>query len=130
MAIPELIVDWLKLTPERIKTTVQILQRLGEMPDPIGRVINASYQVDRCQVYCQSLPLGAIALIYEAFPELGAIAAGLCLKTANSLILKGGSESWRTNAVIGEALISAIDEVGLPSGCLQVLPPALRSGIW
>jgi glutamate-5-semialdehyde dehydrogenase len=93
------------------------------MPDPIGRVINASYQVDRCQVYCQSLPLGAIALIYEAFPELGAIAAGLCLKSANSLILKGGSESWQTNAVIGEALVSAIDEVGLPSGCLQVLPP-------
>ena len=93
MAIPDLIVEWLKLTPERIKTTVQILERLGEMPDPIGRVINASYQVDRCQVYCQSLPLGAIALIYEAFPELGAIAAGLCLKSANSLILKGGSES-------------------------------------
>ncbi|MBD0314828.1 MAG: gamma-glutamyl-phosphate reductase, partial [Microcoleus sp. T3-bin5] len=89
MAIPDLIVEWLKLTPERIKTTVQILERLGEMPDPIGRVINASYQVDRCQVYCQSLPLGAIALIYEAFPELGAIAAGLCLKSANSLILKG-----------------------------------------
>ncbi|MCY7381582.1 MAG: glutamate-5-semialdehyde dehydrogenase [Microcoleus sp. CAN_BIN18] len=123
MAIPELIVEWLKLTPERIKTTVQILERLGEMPDPIGRVINASYQVDRCQVYCQSLPLGAIALIYEAFPEFGAIAAGLCLKTANSLILKGGSESWQTNAVIGEALMSAIDDVGLPSGCLQVLPP-------
>ncbi|MEZ2225281.1 MAG: glutamate-5-semialdehyde dehydrogenase [Microcoleus sp.] len=123
MAIPELIVEWLKLTPERIKTTVQILQRLGEMPDPIGRVINASYQVDRCQVYCQSLPLGAIALIYEAFPELGAIAAGLCLKSANSLILKGGSETGNTNAVIGEALQSAIDEVGLPSGCLQVLPP-------
>lgn len=123
MAIPDLIVEWLKLTPERIKTTVQILERLGEMPDPIGRVINASYQVDRCQVYCQSLPLGAIALIYEAFPELGAIAAGLCLKSANSLILKGGSESWQTNAVIGEALVSAIDEVGLPSGCLQVLAP-------
>lgn len=123
MAIPELIVDWLKLTPDRIKTTVQILERLGEMPDPIGRVINASYQVDRCQVYSQSLPLGAIALIYEAFPELGAIAAGLCLKSANSLILKGGSESWQTNAVIGEALLAAIDEVGLPSGCLQVLPP-------
>ena len=123
MAIPDLIVEWLKLTPERIKTTVQILERLGEMPDPIGRVINASYQVDRCQVYCQSLPQGAIALIYEALPELGAIVAGLCLKSANSLILKGGSESWQTNAVIGEALMSAIDEVGLPSGCLQVLAP-------
>ncbi|MGE5657323.1 MAG: glutamate-5-semialdehyde dehydrogenase [Actinomycetota bacterium] len=122
MAIPDLIVDWLKLTPERIQTTVQILQRLGEMSDPIGRVLDASYQVEQCQVYCQLIPLGVIALIYEAFPELGAIAAGLCLKTANSLILKGGTEASHSNTVIVEALQSAIDEVGLPSGCLELLP--------
>lgn len=122
MAIPDLIVDWLKLTPERIQTTVQILQRLGEMSDPIGRVLDASYQVEQCQVYCQLIPLGVIALIYEAFPELGAVAAGLCLKTANSLILKGGTEASHSNTVIVEALQSAIDEAGLPSGCLELLP--------
>lgn len=122
MAVPDLIVDWLKLTPERIQTTVQILQRLGEMPDPIGRVLDASYQMEQCQVYCQLIPLGVIALIYEAFPELGAIAAGLCIKTANSLILKGGTEASHSNTVIVEAIQSAIDEVGLPPGCLETLP--------
>lgn len=122
MAIPDLIVDWLKLTPERLQTTVQILQRLAEMPDPIGRVMNAGYQTNQSQIYAQQIPLGVIALIYEAFPELGAIAVGLCLKTANSLILKGGGESSQTNTVIAEALQLAIDEVGFPAGCLEVLP--------
>ncbi|OCQ93920.1 gamma-glutamyl-phosphate reductase [Oscillatoriales cyanobacterium USR001] len=122
MAISELIVEWLKLTPERLQTTVHILQRLGEMPDPIGKVISASYQANQSQVYCQQIPLGVIAVIYEAFPEFGAIAAGLCMKTANSLILKGGTEASHSNTVIAETLHSAIDEVGLPLECLEILP--------
>jgi len=122
MAVPELILEWLKLTPERIQATVQILQRLSELPDPIGRVMNANYQVDQCQTYSQLMPLGVIALIYEAFPELGAIAAGLCIKTGNSLILKGGSEASNSNLMIAQALYGAIEETGLPDGCLQALP--------
>ena len=121
MAVPELILDWLKLTPERLQTTVEILQRLGELPDPIRRVRNAEYQLDDSQTYFQLMPLGVIALIYEAFPELGAIAAGLCIKTGNSLILKGGSEASHSNAVIALALQSALEETGLPVGCLELL---------
>lgn len=77
MAVPELILDWLKLTPERLQTTVEILQRLAELADPIRRVRNADYQLEDSQTYSQLMPLGVIALIYEAFPDLGAIAAGL-----------------------------------------------------
>ena len=62
------------------------------------------YQLDYAQTYCQLMPLGVIALIYEAFPELGAIAAGFCLKTGNSLILRGGSEASNSNLVIAQAL--------------------------
>lgn len=122
MAVPELILEWLKLTPERIQTTVQILQRLSELPDPIGRVMNATYQIDHCQTYSQLMPLGVICLIYEAFPELAAIAAGLCIKTGNSLILKGSSEASNSNLIIAQALHSAIAEIGLPDGCFQALP--------
>lgn len=121
MAAHELIVDWLKLTPERLQTTVEILQRLGELSDPLRRVRNADYQLEDSQTYSQLMPLGVIALIYEAFPELGAIAAGLCIKTGNSLILKGGSEATHSNAVIAFALQSAIEEAGLPTGCLELL---------
>jgi glutamate-5-semialdehyde dehydrogenase len=68
------------------------------------------------------MPLGVIALIYEAFPELGAIAAGFCIKTGNTLILRGGSEASQSNQVIAKALQTALDEVGLPDGCLEILP--------
>ncbi|HEY9618683.1 MAG TPA: glutamate-5-semialdehyde dehydrogenase [Microcoleaceae cyanobacterium] len=122
MAVPDLVLDWLKLTPERLHTTVQLLQRLSELPDPIGRVMTAIHQVNHCQTYSQLMPLGVIALIYEAFPELAAIAAGLCIKTGNSLILKGGSEASNSNAAIARALCLALEEAGLPDGCLQALP--------
>lgn len=121
MAVPELILDWLKLTPKRLQTTVDILQKLGELADPIRRVRSAEYQLEDSQTYWQLMPLGVIALVYEAFPELGAIAAGLCIKTGNSLILKGGSEATHSNAAIAFALQSALEETGMPLGCLELL---------
>jgi glutamate-5-semialdehyde dehydrogenase len=129
MAIPELILDWLKLTPERLQIAAQTLQRLSELPDPIGRIMNASLQMENCQTYSQLMPLGVVALIYESFPELGAIAAGLCIKTGNSLILKGGSEASHSNAAIAQALLSALEETGLPEGCLEALPPEQNPSI-
>lgn len=122
MAVPDLVLDWLKLTPERLQIAIGILQRIGELSDPIRRVMNASYQLDHSQTYCQMMPLGVIALIYEAFPELGAIAAGFCIKTGNSLILKGSSEASQSNQVIAQALQNALDDAGLPSGCLELFP--------
>ncbi len=121
MAVPDLILEWLKLTPERLQTSVQLLKRLSELPDPIGRVMDAAYQIDHCQIYSQLMPLGVIAMIYEAFPELAAVAAGLCIKTGNSLVLKGSAEASHSNAAIAQALWSAIEQVGLPEGCLQAI---------
>ena len=121
MAVPELILDWLKLTPERLQTTVEILQRLGEISDPLRRIRHADYQLEDSQTYCQLMPLGVIALVYEAFPELGAIAAGLCIKTGNSLVLRGGSETSHSNAVIAQVLQSALEETGMPPGCLELV---------
>lgn len=123
MAVPDLILDWLKLTPERLQAAVEILERLAELPDPLQRVMHAPYQLNPAQTYCQRMPLGAIALIYEAFPELGAIAAAFCLKTNNSLILRGCSASSHSNATIAKVLQNALDEAELPLDCLQILPP-------
>lgn len=121
MAVPELVVEWLKLTPERLHNTVKILQQLAEVSDPLQRVMNAPYQLDPSQTYCQRMPLGVVALVYEAFPELGAIAAGLCLKTGNSLILRGSSEASHSNAIIAEILNNALEDVGLPKGCIEFI---------
>jgi glutamate-5-semialdehyde dehydrogenase len=122
MAVPELILDWLKLTPERLQTAGHILQRLAELSDPIQQVFSIPYQIDQCQTYCQLMPLGVIALIYEAFPELGAIAAGLCIRTGNSLILRGSTEASHSNQVIANTLQLAIEDAGLPPNSLQLLP--------
>lgn len=121
MAVPELILDWLKLTPKRLETTVEILQRLGELSDPLRRVRNAEYQLEDSQTYIQLMPLGVIAFIHEAFPDLAAIVAGLCLKTGNSVILKGSTEASNSNLAIINALQNAITEVGLPAGCVEII---------
>lgn len=122
MAVPDLILEWLKLTPERLQSVVKILQRLSELTDPTQQILTTPYQLERSQTYCQLMPLGAIALVYESFPELGAIAAGLCLRTGNSLILKGGSEASHSNQAIASILQTAIEDAGLPSGCVELIP--------
>lgn len=122
MAVSPPILDWLKLTPERLQGAAAILQYLSELSDPIRRVINAPFQVERAQTYCQLTPLGAIALIYEAFPELGAIAAGMCLKTGNSIVLKGSTEASQSNGAIARVLQDALADTALPPGCIELLP--------
>lgn len=122
MGISELIGDWLKLTPKRLETAIHILERLSNLSDPIGRVVSAPYQLKQCQGYYQFIPLGVIALVYEAFPELGAIAAGFCLRTANSLILQGSSEANSSNQIISETLQSALEDAQMPPGCLEFVP--------
>lgn len=125
MAVPEIIVDWLKLTPERLETAVNILKQLARSTDPTARVINAPYQLEPAQTYCQLVPLGTISLIYEAFPELAAIAAGMCLKTGNSLILRGCSATSNSNQIIAQILQTALESTELPPGCLAAISPDL-----
>lgn len=122
MAVPELILEWLKLTPKRLSSAVEILQQLGELSDPLRRIRIADYQRTDSQTYAQLMPLGVIAFIHEAFPDLGAIAAGLCIKTGNSIILKGSTEASNSNAAIANVLQTAVeDEVGLPKGCIELV---------
>lgn len=121
MAVPDLILDWLKLTPKRLEAAVEILQRLGELSDPLRRVRSADYQLEDSQTYTQLMPLGVIAFIYEAFPELAAIAAGLCIKTGNCLILRGSTEASHTNEAIANVLQTAVTDTGLPMGCIELV---------
>ncbi len=129
MAVPEIIVDWLKLTPERLETAVNILKQLAKTADPTTRLINAPYQLEPAQTYCQLVPLGTIALVYEAFPELAAIAAGMCLKTGNSLILRGCSAASNSNQIIAQILQTALANTELPPDCLAAISPDLGISI-
>ena len=129
MAVSELTADWLKLTPERLEATVSILNQLAKTTDPSRRLINAPYQLEYGQTYSQPKPLGTIALIYEAFPELAAIATGMCIKTGNSLILRGCSTASNTNQAISQIIQTALGETKLPPGCVEIISPDMGSSI-
>lgn len=120
--VPALLRRWLKLTPDRLDRTVEVLERLSVRSDPIQQVMRASFQHEHSQAYSQLMPLGVIAFIYEALPELAAIAAGLCLRVGNSILLKGGTEALHTNRAIVEVLQEALEATELPTTSLILLP--------
>lgn len=129
LAVSEQILRWLKLTPLRLEVAVEVLEQLAEAADPILQVTNASYQLNPSQTYCQRMPLGVVALIYEAFPELGAIAAGFTIKTGNSLILRGCGTSSHSSKIIANILHSALEDTGLPVNCVQLIDSDDTDGI-
>ncbi|MFH7245414.1 MAG: aldehyde dehydrogenase family protein [Spirulina sp.] len=127
MAVPDLVLDWLKLTPERLHIASKILRRLASLGDP--RWLNAlptSRWGKDATGYSQVVPLGVVAFVYEAFPELAAIMAGFCVRTGNGLILKGGNEASQTNQAIAQALHRALAKHNIPT--MMVLPLADDSG--
>ncbi len=119
MAVSELTVEWLKLTPERLEATVEILKQLTQSADPSKKLFEATYQLEPCQTYSQSRPLGTIALVYEAFPELALIAAGMSLITGNSLILRGSSTASNSNNAIADIIHNALVTSDLPLNCIS-----------
>ena len=129
MAVSELTVEWLKLTPERLEATVEILKQLTQSADPTRKLIKATYQLEPCQTYSQLRPLGTIALVYEAFPELALITAGMCITTGNSLILRGSSTASNSNQAITSMIRNALARTKLPTNCIKSLSPDGESSI-
>lgn len=108
MAIPELLLEWMKLTPDRLHRTIDHLKHLADLPNPLSRnytIYNSHYR---------TVPLvGSVAFIYEALPHLSIIMSGMCLKSGNSLILRGGSEISHSQAAIVKVIQMAIKDYGL-----------------
>lgn len=94
MAIPELLLEWMRLTPDRLHRTIDYLKHLAHLPNPLAQN-TVTYNH-----YFKTVPLGSVAFIYEALPHLIVIMAGMCIKSGNSLILRGGSEISHSQAAI------------------------------
>lgn len=123
MAVPDLVVDWLKLTPERVQTAASIFQRLAAMGADLPTK-NGFGNTSGCE---QTRPLGIVGFIYEAFPDLGAIATALCIRTGNAIVLKGSSEASRTNQAIASILQNTLKEVGLGAPLILPIEPTAVS---
>lgn len=122
-------VDRLVLTPERIKGMADGLREVAALPDPVGEVTGMWLRPNGIQVGRQRIPLGVIGIVYESRPNVTADAAGLCLKSGNAVVLRGGSEAIHSNRAIGSILQQVIAEVGLPPAALQVVTTSDRNAV-
>jgi glutamate-5-semialdehyde dehydrogenase len=120
LGISDLLLEWLKLTPERLQRCIDLLFHIGELASICGSTDLGDRANDR-HSYSQVKPLGTVAFIYEALPELGAIVSGMSLKTGNSIILRGGTEAQNTNLAISIAMRMGLEQADLPPDAIQLI---------
>ena len=113
--------DRLKLSPERIEGIADGVRQVIGLPDPIGVVDKMSTRPNGLIIGRRRVPLGVIAIIYEARPNVTADAAALCLKSGNVCILRGGKEAIRSNRAAVRIMQDALEEAGLPKGCISLV---------
>ena len=122
--LPEAFVRRLAVTEKIFQYMVQRLREAAALPDPVGRVLEGRTMPTGLKVSKVSVPLGVVAIIYEARPNVTTDASAVALKSANAVILKGGSESIRSNRVLVDAMRKAIREAGLPENAVQFIDTA------
>ncbi len=122
-------IDRLALTEERIAKISQGLREVSLLPDPVGEVVRMWKRPNGLHVGKMRIPLGVIGIIYESRPNVTADAAGLCVKSGNSVILRGGSETIRSNIAIGEVLRASLRASGLPEDAVQIIPVTDRNAV-
>lgn len=125
--LSEAMIDRLKLTPQRIQDMAQGLLEVAALEDPIGGIEGVRVRPNGLRVGKMRIPLGVILIIYESRPNVTIDAAALCMKSGNGCILKGGKEAFETNQALVNLFKGALEDSGLPSGILRLLPMASRS---
>lgn len=121
--------DRLKLTAERISGMADGLRQVAGLADPVGNVIDGKTLPNGLHITKIRVPLGVIGIIYEARPNVTADAAGLCLKSGNAVILKGGSEAMESNKTVATILAQAAEGAGIPAGSIQFIDTSDRQAV-
>ncbi|MCY3625946.1 MAG: glutamate-5-semialdehyde dehydrogenase [Candidatus Dadabacteria bacterium] len=120
------LVDRLRLNSSRISSLADGLREIAELPDPVGKISAKWDRPNGLSVEKKRIPLGVIGIIYESRPGVTADAAGLCVKSGNSVILRGGSETIRSNLAISRLMADSLSQSGLSPYTAQVVPVADR----
>jgi len=123
------LIDRLRLTPSVIHGMAEGLREVAHLPDPVGEVIKMGKRPNGLMVGRMRIPIGVIGIIYESRPDVTADAAGLCLKSGNSVILRGGSEAFHSNQAIGKILRNVLIKRGIPREAIQIFPHTQREAI-
>ena len=119
--LTEAMVDRLRLTDSRIEGMAAALEAIAAQVDPVGRTVAAYNRPNGLRIEKRRVPIGVVGIIFESRPNVTADAAGLCLKSGNACILRGGKEALNSNLAIGAALRAGLAAAGLPDECLTVI---------
>ena len=122
-------IDRLTLDDKTVESISEGLREVVALPDPVGEVTRMWKRPNGLMVGRMRIPLGVIGFIYESRPNVTVDAAGLCLKSGNAVILKGGSEAIHSNLVLADILKEALKETGLPEKAIQVVPTTEREAV-
>ena len=127
--LDDAMLDRLELTDSRIALMVEALRQTAELPDPVGEISGIVQRPSGIRVGRMRVPLGVIGIIYESRPNVTADAGGLCLKSGNAVVLRGGSEAFNSNRAIVACLKSGLESAGLSSDVVQYIDTTDRSAI-
>ena len=128
-SISDALYDRLELTETRIDSMIQGLEQIADLPDPVGMMGEQKTQPSGLQIGKMRVPLGVIGIIYESRPNVTADAAGLCIKSGNAAILRGGSEAVNSNQAIAECVRAGLEDAGLPANVVQVIETTDRAAV-
>lgn len=126
---PAAFVDRLTLNPARLEGMAQALESIAELSDPVGAVIAEWERPNGLRIRRVRTPLGVIGIIFESRPNVAADAGGLCLKSGNASILRGGSASWHSVSAIHRCLVEGLRASGLPDAAVQIVPTTDRIAV-
>ena len=121
--------DRLTLTESRIEEMAQGLREIATLPDPVGAVVESWRRPNGIEISRVRVPLGVIGFIYESRPNVTADAAGLCVKSGNAVVLRGGSEAIESNIAIAAVLSKALEKVGAPADAVQFVDTTDRAAV-
>ena len=123
------LVDRLTLTRERVASMATGLREIAALPDPVGEVVRGYTQPNGLEIRQIRVPIGVIAIVYEARPNVTVDAAGLTLKSGNAVLLRGSASAYRSNTALVEVLAGAVEKAGLPGDAVQLVPGTDRSSV-
>jgi len=126
-SVKEALIDRLILDKRRVTSMASTLREIAELPDPLGEIVKTWTRPNGLIIGQLRVPLGVIGIIYESRPDVTSEASGLCIKSGNAIILRGGSDAINSNMAIGNALRTALEETGLTKDVIQVVPVTERS---
>ncbi len=127
--LPASLLDRLALNPQRIEAMAAGLEAIADLPDPVGTILLDTKRPNGLEIIRVRVPIGVIGVIYESRPNVTADAAGLCLKSGNAVILRGGSESFHSSTAIVAAIHKGLQEAKLPLTIVQMISTADRAAV-